>query len=66
MKWLIVEATVASDDQYLEISRVMSVKKSGNKVTFVTDSGAQYTWKWDGKVASWGKLVMALNLSEQI
>ena len=44
----------------------MSVKKSGVTVTFVTDSGAQYQWLWDGKVTTWAKLMIVLNISEQV
>ena len=66
MTWLKIIPSSAASEQLLEASRVMSLKKSGTTVTFITDSGAQYQWAWDGKIATWAKLMVALNLSEQV
>ena len=66
MTWLKIVTSTTGAEQLLEASRVMSVKKSGATVTFVTDSGAQYQWLWDGKVTTWAKLMIVLNISEQV
>lgn len=65
MKWLRVSTSDGSD-QVILISDVMSVRNKGTRVTFVMRNGTQYDWSWDGKSATWAKLVAAMDLTNAL
>lgn len=66
MGWVIVKTNDggATGERYLSVQEiaVVSVKNQGN-IGFIDKRGNTYTWKTDGTMASYGRLMEILQLS---